>query len=424
MVDFNEIESQWARENAARLGRHFERSQDALMWGGHAAAMGRQENLLRELLEEQRRSNPYYVDPEVAGLKATIAADREYIRRLQEQLGGNSDLTKLRAELAAKEVRINELRVRISIQDSEIKDLKNQLAKKGEEGEVLTPVQEKTYEDVFAQEDTAHEQSYEDLFVGEDVTRYETRSRLGTVADVSKVGSLADLYFHKTGYYHSRLSVSISGAMKDYYDSLKGPESFLGLPVSNEYRRPDGVTMIHFEGGVMLNHGVEGYPAIAVGAPVDRKIADIFALWTILHWDGLSQPRGDSNIEISSFLTEALTQHFIGDNFEGAMYRHLTGPYKTYTCGLSGDIFKYYRDIMGGSKGIWGLPISNIEREGRNLVVYFENGMMLRNIDGEIKLQEFSELKSILKDPTEFAVPFVSFPGESVAKGSELMILD
>lgn len=153
----------------------------------------------------------------------------------------------------------------------------------------------------------------------------------------------------------------VCGAIKNLYDSIGGPTSFLLLPKSNELTNPDGVgKRSEFINGFIYWHPRTG--AHTVSVPVSR-------VWQRHRWENgfLGYPT-TSDISLGN---QWYVQHFEG----GHVYTHNALP--ATQASIQGAIYDKWQS-MGGQNSTLGYPISDelTTPDGIGRYNVFEGGMI------------------------------------------------
>ncbi|WP_092261163.1 LGFP repeat-containing protein [Corynebacterium cystitidis] len=171
----------------------------------------------------------------------------------------------------------------------------------------------------------------------------------------------------------------VCGAIRELYDSMGGPKSFLTFPKSNELTNPDGVgKRSEFVNGFIYWHPKTGAHTVSVPATV---------VWAKHGWE-----RGHFGYPMTNDI--ALGDSWYKQKYQGG-YIYTRNSIPAVQAGIQGRIYDKWQD-MGAEKSTLGFPISSEEKTPDGIGRYnlFQKGIMVWHpkfgahaITGDVLLQ-------------------------------------
>lgn len=192
----------------------------------------------------------------------------------------------------------------------------------------------------------------------------------------------------------------VCGAIRELYDSMGGPKSFLTFPKSNELTNPDGIgKRSEFVNGFIYWHPKTGAHTVSIPATV---------VWAKHGWE-----RGHFGYPMTNDI--ALGDSWYKQKYQGG-YIYTRNSIPAVQAGIQGRIYDKWQD-MGAQKSTLGFPISSEEKTPDGIGRYnlFQKGIMVWHpkfgahaITGDVLLQwAYSSLANAqlnypLDDPKDF----------------------
>ena len=171
----------------------------------------------------------------------------------------------------------------------------------------------------------------------------------------------------------------VCGAIRELYDSIGGPKSFLTFPKSNELTNPDGIgKRSEFVNGFIYWHPKTGAHTVSVPATV---------VWAKHGWE-----RGHFGYPMTNDI--ALGDSWYKQKYQGG-YIYTRNSIPAVQAGIQGRIYDKWQG-MGAQKSTLGFPISSEEKTPDGIGRYnlFQKGIMVWHpkfgahaITGDVLLQ-------------------------------------
>ena len=171
----------------------------------------------------------------------------------------------------------------------------------------------------------------------------------------------------------------VCGAIRELYDSVGGPKSFLTFPKSNELTNPDGIgKRSEFVNGFIYWHPKTGAHTVSIPATV---------VWAKHGWE-----RGHFGYPMTNDI--ALGDSWYKQKYQGG-YIYTRNSIPAVQAGIQGRIYDKWQD-MGAQKSTLGFPISSEEKTPDGIGRYnlFQKGIMVWHpkfgahaITGDVLLQ-------------------------------------
>lgn len=171
----------------------------------------------------------------------------------------------------------------------------------------------------------------------------------------------------------------VCGAIRELYDSIGGPKSFLTFPKSNELTNPDGIgKRSEFVNGFIYWHPKTGAHTVSIPATV---------VWAKHGWE-----RGHFGYPMTNDI--ALGDSWYKQKYQGG-YIYTQNSIPAVQAGIQGRIYDKWQD-MGAQKSTLGFPISSEEKTPDGIGRYnlFQKGIMVWHpkfgahaITGDVLLQ-------------------------------------
>lgn len=154
----------------------------------------------------------------------------------------------------------------------------------------------------------------------------------------------------------------VCGLIRELYDSIGGPQSFLTFPKSNELTNPDGVgKRTEFINGFIYWHPNTGAHTVSIPATV---------VWAKYGWEA-----GQFGYPLTSDV--ALGNQWFKQSYQGG-YIYTRNSVPAVQAGIQGAIYDKW-SAMGAQNSILGFPIGNEETtpDGAGKYNLFERGIMI-----------------------------------------------
>ncbi len=171
----------------------------------------------------------------------------------------------------------------------------------------------------------------------------------------------------------------VCGLIRELYDSIGGPQSFLTFPKSNELTNPDGVgKRTEFINGFIYWHPNTGAHTVSIPATV---------VWAKYGWES-----GHFGYPLTSDVS--LGDQWFRQSYQGG-YIYTRNSVPAVQAGIQGAIYDKWA-AMGAQNSVLGFPIGNEETtpDGAGKYNLFERGIMIWHplygayaITGDILLQ-------------------------------------
>ena len=137
----------------------------------------------------------------------------------------------------------------------------------------------------------------------------------------------------------------VCGAIRELYDSIGGPKSFLTFPKSNELTNPDGIgKRSEFVNGFIYWHPKTGAHTVSIPATV---------VWAKHGWE-----RGHFGYPMTNDI--ALGEGWYKQKYQGG-YIYTRNSIPAVQAGIQGRIYDKWQG-MGAQKSTLGFPISSEEK--------------------------------------------------------------
>lgn len=174
-------------------------------------------------------------------------------------------------------------------------------------------------------------------------------------------------------------SVEVCGAIRELYDSIGGPKSFLTFPKSNELTNPDGIgKRTEFVNGFIYWHPETGAHTVSIPATV---------VWAANGWE-----RGHFGYPVTNDIP--LGNSWYKQQYQGG-YIYTHNNVLPVQAGIQGRIYDKWQE-MGAQNGLLGYPITSETPTPDGIGRYnlFQKGMMVWHpkfgahaITGDVLLQ-------------------------------------
>lgn len=210
------------------------------------------------------------------------------------------------------------------------------------------------------------------------VSQKKVRTFFGTKADLLYSGFTAAAIEHKSGVFDGHV-FGVQGNIARFYQTLGGPFSELGLPISDQYDFTDGIRSDFQGGSLYLPH--QSW-LVERTAPWDKDTQKMLAVWSNSDLKKVAEPEAPAKIAAQSPQgTEGLYMT-LKESADPNQERYLlilqtTGKYAGCVTYLNCWDNRHY-NLIGGTASRLGFPEPKLGvRESNRTIMPFEGGNLI-----------------------------------------------